>query len=66
MVFSFAGIGCPERPFTAADPTLDDLLPVGDAAWDQGVRRFGHLITVYVLTTSRSSKPSILSHYHHR
>jgi hypothetical protein len=30
-------IGCPGRPFATADPHLDDLLPAGDAAWNQGV-----------------------------
>lgn len=34
---SFVSIGCPGRPFATADPTLDDLLPTDDAAWDQGV-----------------------------
>ncbi|KAJ4301278.1 hypothetical protein N0V90_003369 [Kalmusia sp. IMI 367209] len=33
----FVNIGCPGRPLATAEPSLDDLLPSDDAAWDQGV-----------------------------
>lgn len=36
---SFVSIGCPGRPLATDDPSLDDLLPKDDAAWDQGVGR---------------------------
>lgn len=40
---SFVSIGCPGRPFIAAHPRLDDLLPVNDATFDLGVRSLGVL-----------------------
>ncbi|KUJ08129.1 putative fungal-specific transcription factor, partial [Mollisia scopiformis] len=33
----FVSIGCPGRKFATVDPTLDDLLPSDDEAWDQGI-----------------------------
>lgn len=44
----FVSIGCPGRPFVTADPRLDDLLPVNDAAFNLGVR-YSSALSSYVI-----------------
>ena len=56
---SFVTIGCPGRPFATPEPTLDDLLPSDDAAWDQGVRYSSHLHTP--LSNFGIHRPSLLA-----
>ncbi|AEO66360.1 uncharacterized protein THITE_2114411 [Thermothielavioides terrestris NRRL 8126] len=56
----FVSIGCPGRPFATADPSLDDLLPADDAAWDEGTVRHEDLSTLSSPMTSHMSKFALL------
>lgn len=40
-------LGCPDRPLTTEDPSIEALLPTDDSEWDQGVRN--HLLTLFEL-----------------
>jgi hypothetical protein len=39
-MYSFVSIAAPTRPFATPDPELDDLLPVDDEDWNNGVSRY--------------------------
>jgi hypothetical protein len=57
--YSFVSISCHGRRFAIEDPKPYDLLPVDDAAWDQGVR---FLNTQYIPNANgcyRRSYPTI-------
>ncbi|KIM97046.1 hypothetical protein OIDMADRAFT_44475 [Oidiodendron maius Zn] len=56
----FVSIGCPGRPFSTADPGLDDLLPADDAAWDQGIVRLDDSFTLSSPMTDHMSKFALL------
>ncbi|KAH8126217.1 hypothetical protein LI328DRAFT_132004 [Trichoderma asperelloides] len=56
----FVSIGCPGRPFVAAHPRLDDLLPVNDATFELGVIEFDDFSTLSSPKTGHMSKFSLL------
>ncbi|KAL7917750.1 hypothetical protein ACQKWADRAFT_274362 [Trichoderma austrokoningii] len=56
----FVSIGCPGRPFVTADPRLDDLLPVDDAAFDLGSIELDDISTLSAPKTGHMSKFSLL------
>jgi hypothetical protein len=39
-MYRFVSIAAPTRPFATSDPELDDLLPVDDEDWNNGVSRY--------------------------
>ncbi|KIW11718.1 hypothetical protein PV08_11020 [Exophiala spinifera] len=56
----FVNIGCPGRPLATAEPTLDDLLPADDVAWDQGIVGIVDSYKVSSPTSSHMSKFALL------
>ncbi|KAK1252169.1 hypothetical protein MKX08_003356 [Trichoderma sp. CBMAI-0020] len=56
----FVSIGCPGRPFVTADPRLDDLLPVNDAAFDIGTIELDDFSTLSSPKSGHMSKFSLL------
>ncbi|KAE9368102.1 hypothetical protein N431DRAFT_494935 [Stipitochalara longipes BDJ] len=43
----FANMGCAERPLSTPELRSDDMLPVDDLAWDQGVITYNDEFTVF-------------------
>ncbi|KAF2111959.1 putative fungal-specific transcription factor [Lophiotrema nucula] len=56
----FVSIGCPGRPFATTEPRLEDVLPVDDDAWDQGVLGLGEIHTLSTPMTSHMSKFALI------
>ncbi|KAF2649251.1 putative fungal-specific transcription factor [Lophiostoma macrostomum CBS 122681] len=56
----FVSIGCPGRPLVTVEPTLDDLLPCSDAAWDQGIVRVEDNFRLSSPMSSHMSKFALL------
>ncbi|KAL4875176.1 hypothetical protein BJY04DRAFT_224252 [Aspergillus karnatakaensis] len=56
----FVSIGCPGRPFATADPNLEDLLPVDDAAWDEGIVNLDEMCTLSSPRPGHMSKFALL------
>lgn len=56
----FVSIGCPGRPFVTADPRLDDLLPVNDAAFNLGTVELDDSSTLSSPETGHMSTFSLL------
>ncbi|KAL2793291.1 fungal-specific transcription factor domain-containing protein [Aspergillus keveii] len=56
----FVSIAAPTRPFATPDPELDDLLPVDDEDWNNGIVNASDLCTVGSPSTTHMSKFSLL------
>ncbi|KAL2849305.1 fungal-specific transcription factor domain-containing protein [Aspergillus pseudodeflectus] len=56
----FVSIAAPTRPFATPDPELDDLLPVDDEDWNNGIVNATEIWTVATPSTKHMSKFSLL------
>ncbi|KAH8658451.1 putative fungal-specific transcription factor [Xylariales sp. PMI_506] len=56
----FVSIGCPGRPFVTEEPSMDDLLPTDDGAWDQGIVKADDTSTLSSPMTNHMSQFALL------